>query len=247
MGKSALRGMPGRYELSPATLTDGQSCALLVDSVGRLVISGTISVGSVDLSEFPAAAALSDAFANPTTSSVGAMDMLWNGATWDRWPGTAAAGGKVQVSLALPAGTNAIGGITGGGSNSQIKDDTFYGEGVTSGILSAASRLWNGTGYDRWKGYFPFLNGRVTADGQIKASAGFVHCISVSPTAAVSTAGTITVYDNTAESGTVLATIFCPTNDTVVKTIPIDCVAGTGIYVGFDATVTAHSVNVSYV
>lgn len=34
--------------------------------------------------EFPAAAALSDAMANPTTTNVGSCTMLYNGATWDR-------------------------------------------------------------------------------------------------------------------------------------------------------------------
>lgn len=59
---------------------------------------------------------------------------------------------QVDVVAALPAGTNAIGGITGAGSNAQIKDDTFYGDGVTSGILATTSRVWNGTNYDRLPG-----------------------------------------------------------------------------------------------
>src|SRR5678815_2816242 len=42
--------------------------------------------------ELPAAAALTDTFANPTAPGVGAFNMVWNGATWARAPGTAAGG-----------------------------------------------------------------------------------------------------------------------------------------------------------
>jgi len=52
----------------------------------------------------------------------------------------------------IAAGTNAIGGITGAGSNAQIKDDSFYAEDVTSGILSVHNRLWDGAAYDRTPG-----------------------------------------------------------------------------------------------
>jgi hypothetical protein len=42
-------------------------------------------------------------------------------------------------------------GLIGGGAAAGIlvKDDTVYGDGVTSGVLSATHRLWNGTNYDR--------------------------------------------------------------------------------------------------
>ncbi len=59
---------------------------------------------------------------------------------------------QVDVVAALPAGTNAIGGITGAGTNGQIKDDAFYGEDVTSGILMTHGRLWDGAAYDRQPG-----------------------------------------------------------------------------------------------
>ncbi len=46
---------------------------------------------------FPGAGALSDNFANPTTTQVGAFNLLWDGATWDRAPGTAADGALVNL------------------------------------------------------------------------------------------------------------------------------------------------------
>lgn len=53
--------------------------------------------------ELPAAAALSNAFANPTAPGVGAFGMIWNGATWDRIPGTLAGGTLVQGPVAHDA------------------------------------------------------------------------------------------------------------------------------------------------
>lgn len=58
-------------------------------------VTGTVTVDTLD---FPAAAALSDAFANPTTTQVGAMLMGWNTATWDRLRSTTANGLVVDVS-----------------------------------------------------------------------------------------------------------------------------------------------------
>lgn len=91
-----------------------------------------------------------------------------------------------------------------------------------------------------------FLYSRKTADGQVKATAGLLHTVVVSPTAAISTSGTITIYDSAAESGNVIATIFIPTNNAVNIIIPLDVVCATGIYVGYDATVTAHAVTCAY-
>lgn len=63
--------------------------------------------------ELPAAAALGDATANPTVPAVGAFMQLWNGASWDRLPGTTANGADVDVTRmsALVAGTATIGSV----------------------------------------------------------------------------------------------------------------------------------------
>jgi hypothetical protein len=64
-----------------ALLVEGvASGTALAVTLTSTTITGTVTVDT----ELPAAAALSDAFANPTTSTVGAMGMIWNGATWDR-------------------------------------------------------------------------------------------------------------------------------------------------------------------
>ena len=89
-----------------------------------------------------------------------------------------------------------------------------------------------------------YTNARVTADGQVKATAGFIHTVTFSATGAV-TAGVITIYNNTAESGTVLwsGTIQVAT---APVTITLDVEATTAIYVGYDGTIANVATSLSY-
>lgn len=85
---------------------------------------------------------------------------------------------------------------------------------------------------------------RRTADGSIKSGAGFLHTVTFSATGTV-TAGVITIYDNTAESGTVIwsGTIQTGLNPT---TITIDAAFSTGCYVGYDGTIANVATTVSW-
>ena len=58
--------------------------------------------------EMPAAAALADGTTNPTTTLVGSMLEVWNGTTWDRAPGTAANGTKVQPAVGGAGAVTAV-------------------------------------------------------------------------------------------------------------------------------------------
>src|SRR3990170_4524990 len=60
----------------------------IVDATGV-----TITVDS----EFPAAAAITDNFANPTTTSIMSMGMLFDGSTWDRALGNSTDGALVNL------------------------------------------------------------------------------------------------------------------------------------------------------
>ncbi len=46
---------------------------------------------------YPAAGALTDNFAGPTVTQIGAFNMLWDGANWDRAPGTSVDGALVNL------------------------------------------------------------------------------------------------------------------------------------------------------
>jgi hypothetical protein len=86
---------------------------------------------------------------------------------------------------------------------------------------------------------------RHTADGQVKAKAGFIHTVSIAPTTATPTAGLLSIYDSASETGTVVYSewVFATTPG---HTIILDVFCDNGIYVGYDATLANASVTVGY-
>lgn len=79
---------------------DNASTLSIDDGGGSITIDGTVAVsGTVTAdTELPAAAALADATANPSTTSVGALGLLYNGTTWDRMRGDTTNGLDVDVT-----------------------------------------------------------------------------------------------------------------------------------------------------
>lgn len=86
---------------------------------------------------------------------------------------------------------------------------------------------------------------RRTTEGAIASGRVVCHSISISPLTATPTAGLLTVYDSTAESGTAIYSewVFATTPG---HTIILDCVCQTGIYVGFDASLANVAVSVTF-
>jgi hypothetical protein len=84
-----------------------------------------------------------------------------------------------------------------------------------------------------------------TADTAVRSVAGFLHTVTFSPTDATATAGTIILYDNTAESGTVMFTYYIPAAALVPVTVVLDVSFSTGLYVGFTTTADV-AVTLSY-
>lgn len=83
--------MSSRRALLVEGVASGTALAVTLTST---TITGTVTVDT----ELPAAAALTDAFANPTAPGVAAFLMGWNSATWDRLKSTTANGLVVDVS-----------------------------------------------------------------------------------------------------------------------------------------------------
>lgn len=84
-------------------LSDGAtpSQTAAVDASGRLSVSLTAASATVTVdSELPAAAALADAAANPTTPTVGAAGLTYNGTTWDRQRSVVAAQDTTGTGIA---------------------------------------------------------------------------------------------------------------------------------------------------
>lgn len=90
----------------------------IASNQGAVPVSGTVTADT----ELPAAAALADNTANPTVPAVGAFNMVYDGSTWDRAPGTSADGMLVNLganndvtvtsgTVTLGAGTANIGDV----------------------------------------------------------------------------------------------------------------------------------------
>lgn len=136
--------------------------------------------------------------------------------------------------VAVAAGITAVSGL------SSLTNQQEEIKSTTNALWSYAASLLSGE--DQTNSVFRVeqqfsYNGYKAADTQIKASAGFVHTVVCAGTDATATAGTIILYDNTAESGTVIwrldvAAVAINTPFTVV----LDTVATTGLYLGFTTT-----------
>lgn len=81
----------------------------------------------------------------------------------------------------------------------------------------------------------------VTGDEQILSAAGKLHTISIHD---ITTGGTLTVYDNTAESGTVIATLTLAAGEGFV-TMHYDVGCASGLYMGYDSNLVG-AFTVSY-
>ena len=104
------------------------------------------------------------------------------------------------------------------------------GEDITNDVLKVEQR-------------FSFTN--CTADTAVKSGAGFLHTVTIMPTDAAATAGSIILYDNTAESGTIIGTITVTAAWVAPVTLTFDVSFSTGLYVGFSTTNDVN-VTVSY-
>lgn len=73
----------------------------------------------------------------------------------------------------------------------------------------------------------------ITADAQIGAPARYFHSYTINK---VTTAGDLTIYDNTAESGTVIAIVSITTDIVTPMTVIGAGILATGLYFGYDGT-----------
>ena len=86
----------------------------------------------------------------------------------------------------------------------------------------------------------------VTADVQVKAGRGILHSVII--TTPATTAGVITLYDSLTETGIEIASIRVDVvgNDQMQATLIFDTEFTTGLYVGYDGTIVAARITVTY-
>jgi hypothetical protein len=89
-----------------------------------------------------------------------------------------------------------------------------------------------------------FSVARETADGQVKAGAGFLHTVLISGTGTI-TAGLVTIYDSLTETGTVIWSGIVPVGAAPICLV-LDVPFTTGLFVGFDGTIANVAVVVTY-
>lgn len=157
--------------------------ALLIEGVASgtaiaTTVSGTVTVDS----ELPAAAALADGAANPTVPGVGAFNLVWNGATWDRLAGAATGGVQVQGWTAhdgaLAAGFPLI---VGGRAQATAPTDVsadgdavrawFLRSGALATVLTAAGNLIGGDAANGLDVDVTRVSGNVSVIGSVAIDA----------------------------------------------------------------------------
>lgn len=167
-----------------ALLVDGSATTQPVS--GTVGVSGTVTVsGTVD-TELPAAAALADATANPTITSAGALNLLFNGTTWDRMRGDTTNGLLVNVSDSFLLDATFTGRFAAGAALS----DNFANPTTTS--TGAMNMLWDGATWDRAPG--------TSTDGML-VNLGLNNDVTITSGTVTANAGTGNFATNLAQYG----------------------------------------------
>lgn len=121
---------------------------------GTVTVAGTVTctpsgTQTVD-SEMPAAAALADGAANPTTPTLGSATLAWNGTTWDRVRVYAGNGdGANAADLGMLVNTRSL--VFNGTTWDRARGGTADALAVT-GLQGCSNMLYNGTTWDRMRG-----------------------------------------------------------------------------------------------
>lgn len=104
-------------------------------------VQGTVTVDS----ELPAAASLTDATANPSTTTVGTAGLLYNGTTWDRQR-SATAAGDASAATGMGAG---VAYLYNGSTFDRQRSVAGAGDTTNVGVQASGKYLFNGTNWDR--------------------------------------------------------------------------------------------------
>lgn len=132
----------GVFNTTQPTVTNGQVVDLQATARGAQIVA--TGVDALVVSQSTAASL------NATVVGTGTLAVQNTAAT----PAGTNLIGKIGVDQTTPGTTNnvSVSGSSGASTSNLIKDDTQFGDGVTTGILSSTNRLYNGSTYDRARG-----------------------------------------------------------------------------------------------
>jgi len=126
--------------------------------------------------------------------------------------------------------SNMMGNSTPNGSRVAVADK-LAGEDLTNDVMKVEEQYT--------------YNAVIVADALIKTGAGVLHTLTISCNDAAPTAGTIIIYDNTAESGTIIFNHNFTTTPFMPFSVVLDAKFNTGLYAGFTTTADVN-LSISY-
>jgi len=234
-------GQPAHYNATPGTRTDGDESGLEVDATGnlRVALSSDIEIGQVELKDADSSAQGNIKAANTarTTATnvlaVQQIDASGNvGSTGNVAAGATDSGNPVKTGGKYNATPPTLTDGQRGDSQLDVNANTLSslgtkiaGEDLTNDVIKFEQR-------------FSATNVAAAATTVIKASAGFLHAIVINTPLAT---GVLTIYDNTAGSGTKIATITYPAAlVSGATTLTYNCSFGTGL------TIVGATANIDY-
>lgn len=237
-------GKPGIYNASPITLVDQEGSAVSVDSTGATIV--TPAAGA----SFGASSADGSTFTQNSTTGGIAMGV------YQASPDTLTTGKAGAIGVDINRNTKVVGSVAsatadsgapvkvGGkynatpptltdGNRGDLQLDVNGNVKVTNATLQAGEDLTNNVTKVEQRFSYSAV---AVADVQVKGSAGFLHTVTISNNDAAPTAGTLIIYDNTAESGTQVFNHTFSITQVVPFTVILDYTMATGIYFGFTTT-----------
>ena len=185
-------------------------------------LPGIYNSSAITLDNEEGAALALDSSGRLIVSSGGALGYAIDESAMPATPSVVPVGGEYRASATTYTDGDAA--VLQTDVNGNLKTTlatAIAGEDLTNDVLKVEQR---------------FSGSMVSADTLVKTGAGFIHTLTFACIDAVPTAGTIIVYDNTAESGTIL---YSETFDTTVfrgYSVILDLVFSTGLYIGFATT-----------
>ena len=218
----------------------GTTAQPVTDNAGSLTVDGTVSIsGTVPVdSELPAAAAFADNTTNPTAPAVGAFGHVWDGATWDRTPGTSADG--VTVNLGANNDVTIPGTVT---VDSELPAAVALADNAanpTAPAVGSFGMVWDGATWDRATGTSAdgttvnlganndvTITGTVTVDSELPAAVALADNASNPTAPAVGAFGMVwdgATWDRAAGTSADGATVNLGANNdvTVTGTVTVD-------------------------
>lgn len=239
----------GYYTAETVTIEEGKVNTLRLTEDGRLMVDSASGGGSAGATETTlsalnakvgASAAAADAKANVTGGFLQTFLSAFNGTTWDRVRSgvTTIASSFTGFLNTLPwAVYNSSPTTRTNGQGGPLEADSAGNLRMAEQFAPAAED--NTVGVIKVEQRYAYLNIATNTTTTVKSGAGFFHTLNIGKAVA---SGTITIYDNTTNSGTKISTITFPA--TLLTDAPYTMVFDVSFSTGL-TIVTSHATDIT--